>query len=200
MYFFARKAYDEEKKKPYFVIIREACEASYKNPKNHTTTETVIKIECPTKVEKILELLKNKQEVEVDDNFQIIGERDTYYHGLKVKENPNKVKIIKSLEKRFEFLYNKLKLLDIIEFITLNNNLNYHGFFITDENKEEVYIKILETQDDQMIGMLERYLELKESLDSLNWYKNETQKIIRDIYELDDNDPMVLKLLDEFVC
>lgn len=49
-------------------------------------------------------------------------------------------------------------------FICLNNELAEKGFFITDENRESMYLKILETGDEKMIAKLEDYLNYKDEI------------------------------------
>ena len=62
----------------------------------------------------------------------------------------------------------------LYEFILLNNKFCNKGYFITDDNREQTYIDIIAkldeeniTEDDkELIICLERYLEIKDRLDS----------------------------------
>lgn len=62
------------------------------------------------------------------------------------------------------------------EFTCLNNILADKGFFITDENREEKYIEILESEDEELINILEKYLLCKDEIERVyagyNNYKN----------------------------
>ena len=50
-------------------------------------------------------------------------------------------------------------------FITLNNDLSASGYFITNDNREEKYLAILETGDEKLIAKLEDYLNYKDELE-----------------------------------
>lgn len=50
-------------------------------------------------------------------------------------------------------------------FTTINNKLGSKGYFITEENREQMYLAIINTEDDSLISELEKYLE---ALDNLN--------------------------------
>ncbi len=52
-------------------------------------------------------------------------------------------------------------------FMMLNNDLSSKGYFITDENREEKYLEILETNDESLIQKLEDYLNYRDEIDKL---------------------------------
>jgi hypothetical protein len=52
-------------------------------------------------------------------------------------------------------------------FIVLNNDLASNGYFITNENREEKYLEILETGDEKLIAKLEDYLNYKDEIESV---------------------------------
>jgi hypothetical protein len=52
-------------------------------------------------------------------------------------------------------------------FIILNNDLSANGYFITNENREEKYLEILETGDEKLIQKLEDYLNYKDEIESI---------------------------------
>lgn len=52
-------------------------------------------------------------------------------------------------------------------FIVLNNDLAANGYFITNENREEKYLEILETGDEQLIAKLEDYLNYKDEIEAV---------------------------------
>ena len=54
--------------------------------------------------------------------------------------------------------------LSMYGFICLNNELADKGFFITDENREANYLKILETGDEALISKLEDYLNYRDEI------------------------------------
>jgi hypothetical protein len=50
------------------------------------------------------------------------------------------------------------------QYININNILCDNGYFIHDDNKEETYLKILETGDDALIDKLEMYLNARDEI------------------------------------
>lgn len=66
---------------------------------------------------------------------------------------------------------NVFSLLGFAKFIILNNNLADAGYFITDTNREEKYLDIINTNDQKLITQLEEYLEIKDTISQdLHWY------------------------------
>lgn len=61
-----------------------------------------------------------------------------------------------------------LSALSFYEFFCLHAELAEDGFFITNKNREEQYLKIVKSRDEEMIKKLERYLELKDEIDSVS--------------------------------
>lgn len=59
----------------------------------------------------------------------------------------------------------KIAGMTLYSFMILNNELASRGFFITDGNREETYIRILEAGDDALIQMLEDYLNSRDEID-----------------------------------
>ena len=62
---------------------------------------------------------------------------------------------------------------EVYEFIAVTGMLASQGIFITDENREETYLNIINTGDEELISALETYLEIKDTMDTLfKRYKN----------------------------
>ena len=80
------------------------------------------------------------------------------------------------------------KLLDFITLMTLNNKFANLGIFITDQNREECYIKIIELGDESLILDLEKYINIKDSLLIIENLKNEYKEIISSLQNLVDKD------------
>lgn len=53
-------------------------------------------------------------------------------------------------------------------FIVLNNDLLNAGYAITNDNREEKYLEILETGDEKLISKLEDYLNYKDEIESVS--------------------------------
>lgn len=63
-----------------------------------------------------------------------------------------------------------------IQFITLNNELIYKGFVFTEDNREEMYLKLLNTGDSDLIEKLERYLLAVDEIGQYKFHLNEYLK------------------------
>jgi len=93
------------------------------------------------------------------------------------------------------------KLIDFITLMMLNNKFCSKGIYITEENKEEAYIKIIETGDDQLIADLEKYLTLKDEIKKLEASKEEYSVIINKLFVLSDynNKDAVNLIVEEYL-
>lgn len=78
------------------------------------------------------------------------------------------------------------KLVDFISLMLLNNKFLSKGIVITDTNKEECYIKIIESGDDSMIVDLEKYITLKDDIKLIESQKAEYMEIINKLQLLSD--------------
>jgi hypothetical protein len=78
------------------------------------------------------------------------------------------------------------KLLDFVSLMLLNNKFASKGIFITDSNKEECYIKIIETGDEELILDLERFIALKDDVKLIESQKAEYNTIITKLQLLSD--------------
>ena len=61
-----------------------------------------------------------------------------------------------------------LTLLDFAELVLLRDEFTVKGIDVTVKNPEDMYIDIIEREDQALIDTLERYLTLKENLHTLN--------------------------------
>lgn len=52
-------------------------------------------------------------------------------------------------------------------FMVLNNDMSNAGYFITNDNREEKYLEILETGDEKLIAKLEDYLNYKDEIENV---------------------------------
>jgi hypothetical protein len=78
------------------------------------------------------------------------------------------------------------KLVDFVSYIMINNKFLNKGITITDENKEEGYIKIIETGDESLIADLEKFIELRDSIKLVEAMKEEYTEIINKLKRLSD--------------
>jgi hypothetical protein len=78
------------------------------------------------------------------------------------------------------------KLLDFVSLMLLNNKFASKGIFITDDNKEECYIKIIESGDESLINDLERFISLKDDIRLIENKKAEYTSVINKLQLLSD--------------
>ena len=82
----------------------------------------------------------------------------------KLKENNLKDLYLYKLSLLFDTKINTVNQLTYYKFTILNNELADMGLFITDQNREEKYIEILEREDDSLIDKLEQYLLCRDEI------------------------------------
>lgn len=75
-------------------------------------------------------------------------------------------------------------LLDFVTFMQLNNSFAAKGIFITEKNKEEKYIEIIETGDETLITELEKYIILLDNIKVIQKKKEEYADIIEKLKHL----------------
>jgi hypothetical protein len=66
-------------------------------------------------------------------------------------------------------------------FTVLNNDLSNAGYFITNDNREEKYLEILETGDEKLISKLEDYLNYKDEIETVASLERKFQIFRRDV-------------------
>jgi len=64
-------------------------------------------------------------------------------------------------------MFSKIAGLTLYGFMVLNNDLINAGYAITNENREEKYLQILETGDEKLISKLEDYLNYKDEIEKI---------------------------------
>lgn len=79
-------------------------------------------------------------------------------------------------------------LIDMISIMLINNKFLSKGIYITDSNKEECYIKIIEMGDESLIGDLEKFINLKDKVVIIEKNKNEYDTIISSLQRLQNFD------------
>ena len=61
----------------------------------------------------------------------------------------------------------------MFDFICINNELINEGYVISSNNREDKYIEILETGDEELIEKLERYLNAHDTINRASFLQNE---------------------------
>jgi hypothetical protein len=92
-------------------------------------------------------------------------------------------------------------LLDFVSLMLLNNKFANKGIFITEDNKEECYIKIIEQGDESLIEDLERFINLADSIKAIESKKAEYQQTVKQLQQLADYDDRdaVNKIVEEYL-
>lgn len=88
--------------------------------------------------------------------------------------------------------------LALYNFNILNAKFGSKGYFITDENKQEIYIKIIEANDDDLLDDLEEYLDAKTKVDKMYRLYRKVKHIKKELQYTDSIEEMD-KLFDEFI-
>jgi len=93
------------------------------------------------------------------------------------------------------------KLVDFVSFMLLNNKFSSKGIFITDDNKEECYIKVIESGDESLILDLEKYIGLKDDIRAIETSKAEYQAIIKKLQLLpnQNDEDAVNKIVEDYL-
>jgi hypothetical protein len=93
------------------------------------------------------------------------------------------------------------KLVDFVSFMLLNNKFANKGIFITDDNKEECYIKVIESGDESLITDLEKYIALKDDIKEIENNKSEYLSIIKKLQLLADQNSSeaVNKIVEDYL-
>ncbi len=87
------------------------------------------------------------------------------------------------------------------QYININNILCDKGFFIHDDNREEVYLKILETGDELLIDKLEIYLNARDEISRSGFLEERYHKLFRDmksVENIDDATELYSKFVQNF--
>lgn len=92
-------------------------------------------------------------------------------------------------------------LLDFVSCMMINNRFLNKGIIITDDTKEEGYIKIIETGDESLIGDLEKYIELRDRIKLIEAKREEYYEVINQLKRLSDYNDMdaVNKIVEEYL-
>jgi hypothetical protein len=72
-----------------------------------------------------------------------------------------------------------------------------HGHFITDENREESYLKIVDSADEDLIQCLETYLDSKDKIDGITNFHRKATSLIRSL-EKAETDEEIETALEEY--
>lgn len=94
----------------------------------------------------------------------------------------------------------KISGLTLYGFNVLNNDMINAGYAITNENREEKYLEILETGDEALITKLEEYLNYKDEIERVAALERKFSKVQQEINNANEEDieEIVTLFLDDF--
>jgi len=101
------------------------------------------------------------------------------------------IKKIKFLKELDNFLLNNISNIGFLKYIQYLNYFNYfasNGIFITEENKEEKYIEILDLDDESAIEKLELYLTIQEELEPFLKFNETISNLKEEIIYMDEDE------------
>jgi len=146
-------------------------------------------------LEKILEInkvLDEGYEVVLDSELNIIDKIAKVSYGIKVTDK-NKYLIAQLLKEYLESRVNEKSLIDYIDYIDTRDVLAEKGFIITDSNKEEKYLEILETEDDELIDLLEEFLIMRDNLSELKTARRTYKELMEKLKSTPESDTEALE-------
>lgn len=111
------------------------------------------------------------------------------------------VKRARTISKGKEILMQKVSLFEIfasVEFIILNNYLLEKGYVITDSNRQDKYLEIIETGDIELIEKLERFLKCRDDI-MINYTFHSIFREFRLNLEKAESEEEIDKIWKEFV-
>jgi len=103
-----------------------------------------------------------------------------------------KVELYNYMDNNLALNIQKISFLTYIHYITLFNYFAAKGIFITEDNKEDKYIEILELDDESAIEKLELYLSIQDELKPFLELNNELIQTKEDIDYADEEELEVL--------
>lgn len=165
----------------YKNLIVSAQTTSEINPPN------VITIECKDSelFLTILDALANKKKVTFDKDVE-----DLTIEELIITDNEffGPEQYIHLLEKKVQRYFKTIPQYTYFRYSYLNNIFLSKGIFITSENREEQYIKIIEKDDKELLKYLEEYLQILSQLEKYEKiYQAYLNAFTKMQYETDEN-------------
>lgn len=89
-----------------------------------------------------------------------------------------------------------MNLVSLVDMIRTHDILASHGYFITDENREEKYIDILEKDDPKLLDALEKYINYLDTYNELERVIKEYKDTIESIKNCEPDD---IKTINEII-
>lgn len=102
----------------------------------------------------------------------------------------DKMIFIGDVYRRVDYHLYFVSAIDFFDYTNTSNELASLGYFITEKNREEKYLEIIETGDEGLIYMLENYLETKDKLEKLSYIYKKTRRYEKQARECKTKDEL----------
>jgi hypothetical protein len=119
------------------------------------------------------EQIENSGDLKYED-FEIISHTDF---------EVEKRKTLFKLRNRMGYSSAIVSAMDLYGFYICYSTLLSRGYNITDENREEKYLDIINSEDEELLQLLEEFIEMKEKLDVATETYFTIKKYIKDVEE-----------------
>lgn len=88
--------------------------------------------------------------------------------------------------------------IDFFNFLATYSKLAAEGYFIHEDNREEKYIEIIETDDEDLICVLDEYLELSDRIGKFSYLHRKNNRFEEKIINCKDNEELKM-IMDEYI-
>lgn len=78
-----------------------------------------------------------------------------------------KLNYIRGLDSRINYTLSNISAIELFEYYVIITSFAEKGIIINDANREEKYLEIVSSADENLIILLERYLEIKDKIDEI---------------------------------
>lgn len=117
----------------------------------------------------------------INGKISVSGKNDHF-----INKTNNKILAEKILKEKYLNL-TKTSLVDLVFYTDALMELADAGYFITDKNREDKYIEIIETGKEDLIDLLEEYLLHKDQITAIKWQRKEFNKHLKKLKSLEED-------------
>lgn len=146
------------------------------------TDRVVLEVYDTLVYETIQELFLQGKQIKIPKGLSVISVADLIIeenNELEITRNSAEVRIMNFVNKRIGTVYNY----HLFTFNLLNNYMITQGIIITEENSNMKYLEILQSENQDLINNLEKFLEVKSKIDEYTTLFNDSQLCLNNIDE-----------------